>query len=154
MEEMHEESRSRLGRRGYIKRWLILIAVGVLVGGGRAFAETFLPAALGAALSLIILAFYGLPALALSVVWTMDRLTDGGKSQAWALLLLVPIVNIVTFSDVRIAAVTRGCRRLNVKSIPSGGLARPFPPVPGDPLAYVHGGRLVPSGCVQVQIQR
>lgn len=95
MGEMHEESRSRLGRRGYIKRWLILIAVGVLVGGGRAFAETFLPAALGAALSLIILAFYGLPALALSVVWTMDRLTDGGKSQAWVLLLLVPIVNIV-----------------------------------------------------------
>ena len=34
MEEMHEESRSRLVRRGYIKRWLILIAVGVLVGSG------------------------------------------------------------------------------------------------------------------------
>ena len=96
MEEMHEETAfAPMRRGGYIKRWLILIAVGVLVGGGRAFAETFLPAALGAALSLIILAFYGLPALALSVVWTMDRLTDGGKSQAWALLLLVPIVNIV-----------------------------------------------------------
>ena len=98
MEEMHEateESRSRLGRRGYIKRWLILLAIGVLVGIGRVLAETFLPEEFGSVPSLIVLACYGFPALALSVVWTMHRATDAGKDEAWGLLLLVPIVNIV-----------------------------------------------------------
>ncbi len=94
MEEMREETRSRMGRREYIKRWLILISIGVVVGIGRTLAETFLPAELGSVLGMIVLALYGLPALALSVVWTMNRATDAGKDEAWGLLLVVPIVNI------------------------------------------------------------
>ena len=95
MEEMHESPRSRLGRKGYIKRWLILIAIGVVVGIVRMLADTFLPVGLGPALSLILLAFYGLPSLAFSVVWTMERAADAGKAEALALLVLVPVVNIV-----------------------------------------------------------
>ena len=95
MEEMHEGPRSRLGRQGYIKRWLVLIAIGVAVGIGRLLVESILPAALVPALSLILLALYGLPCLAFSVVWTMERAADAGKSEAWGLLVLVPVVNIV-----------------------------------------------------------
>ena len=95
MEEMHEGRRSRLGRKGYIKRWLILVAVGVMVGIGQVLADTFLPVGIGSGLSVILLMLFGLPAAALLVVWTMHRATDAGKDEAWGLLVLVPIVNIV-----------------------------------------------------------
>ncbi|MCY3691071.1 MAG: DUF805 domain-containing protein [Chloroflexota bacterium] len=99
MEEMYEEeprSRPRIGRKGYIKRWLILIAVGVVVGVGQAVAEPLLPADFGGVVSLGVLVFYGLPALIISVAWTMRRFTDAGRDEAWALLLVLPVVNIAT----------------------------------------------------------
>ena len=97
MEEMYEEprSRSRMGRKGYIKRWLILIAVGVVVGILRTLMEMFVPAQVGGAVSLLFLACYGIPAVVLSVVWTMARASNAGKDEAWGLLVLVPIVNVV-----------------------------------------------------------
>ena len=98
MGEMYEapRSRSRIGRRGYIKRWLILIVIGVAVGVGQALAEPLLPAEFGTVMSLGVLVFYGFPALVMSVAWTMRRFTDAGKDEAWALLLILPVVNIVT----------------------------------------------------------
>ena len=95
MEEKREETHSHIGRKGYITRWLILLAIGLIVGAGQVLAEMFIPARFWSALSPILLAFYGLPALAFSLVWTMDRLADAGRDGTWALLLLVPVVNIV-----------------------------------------------------------
>ena len=99
MEEMREETpRSGMSRRRYIKRWLILLAVGVVLGGGRTLAEMFLPAEVGSMVGGglgVIALIWGLIALALSVVWTMNRAKDVGKDEAWGLLVLVPIVNIV-----------------------------------------------------------
>ena len=96
MMEMHEDPpHSPMKRSRYIRRWLILIAVGVLVGVGRTVMEMFVPAVVGSALSLLLLACYGIPAVTLSVVWTMARATDAGKDEAWGLLVLLPIVNIV-----------------------------------------------------------
>lgn len=98
MEEMYEETeseRSHLGRKGYIKRWLVLLGVGILVGIARELAPMFLPLELAVALSFIVSACYALPALIFSVVWTMDRAADAGKNELWGLLILVPIVNVV-----------------------------------------------------------
>ena len=95
MKETRETTGSRIGQRGYIKRWLILIAVGVVAGIGRVLVDSFSPAELGQVLGVLVLGLYGLPALALSVVWTMHRATDADKDEAWGFLILIPIVNIV-----------------------------------------------------------
>ena len=96
MEEMYESPRSRLGRKGYIKRWLTLFAIGVVVGIGRTVIEAVLPAEVGSPVSVLVLVAYGLPAAAMVVVWTMHRAADAGKNEAMALLMFVPIINILT----------------------------------------------------------
>ena len=98
MEEMCEEGaapRSGLGRKGFIKRWLLLLGIGVLVSIAREFAAVFLPFGLAFALSLILAVCYAVPALVFSVKWSTERVEDAGRNGAWGLLILVPVVNIV-----------------------------------------------------------
>ncbi len=95
MKETQEKKAGRIGRKQYLNRCLILIAIGIAVGIGQGLAETVLPAQLSGALRLLVGALYGLPALALSVVWTMHRAVDAGKDEAWGFLMMVPFVNIL-----------------------------------------------------------
>lgn len=95
MYEETEGPRSCLGRKAYIKRWLVLLGVGVLVSVAREMAATSLPFGLGFAVSLVLAICYAIPALVFSVKWSTERVEDAGRNGAWGLLILVPIVNVV-----------------------------------------------------------
>lgn len=94
MAETRQETRSPMTRRRFIKRWLILLGIGLLLGFGQAITEAFLPT-LGGILQVLILFPYGLVALAILVISTMARAKDAGGSELWGLLILAPLINLL-----------------------------------------------------------
>ena len=116
MQEMYEEEaapRSGLGRKGYIKRWLVLLSAGVLVGVARELVPAFLPFGLAVAVSFILVVCYVIPAFVFWVKWSTERVEDAGRNGAWGLLILVPVLNIlalIVFSSLPSRSSSREVR--------------------------------------------
>ncbi len=87
-----------LERKGYIKRWLILLVGALLLGAVEGVAATSFQSEL---IFRVLWICYGIPAAVLMVKWSTERVENAGRHGAWGLLILVPVVSffaLVAFS--------------------------------------------------------
>lgn len=97
LEVYHLETapRSSLGRRGFVKRWMGLFGVGVLVGAMSVVIADGFQYPLDLLAVAILELSYAIPAFIFSVKWSAERAEDAGRNGAWGLLILVPVLNIL-----------------------------------------------------------
>lgn len=87
--------RSGLGRRAFVKRWIGLLGVGLLVSAMGIVIVNGLPSVLVLPVLVLLALSYAVPALIFSVKWSTARAEDAGRNGAWGFLMLVPAVNVV-----------------------------------------------------------
>ena len=86
---------SGLGRKGFVKRWMGLFGVGILVGAMSVVIADGLQSPLDLVAVAILELIYAIPAFIFSVKWSTERAEDAGRNGAWGLLILVPVLNIL-----------------------------------------------------------